>query len=156
MRGIYYVRNWDCYCQNWNHLVLMLKYSGRIMKIQWPCTDRSLCWIYWIMGAFIPWASYVKMRVVHALGVSGTFSPHRLKRKLLVSNPDMHHSTCVTHMPWCMSGSLTRRGGENDTGIPGTCATRNFTYLARSPWRKILASSATSVSNNGWKYKIQF
>ena len=25
----------------------------------------------------------------------------------------MHHGTCVTHMPWCMSGSLTRGGGEN-------------------------------------------
>ena len=23
----------------------------------------------------------------------------------------MHHSTCVTHVPWCMSGSLTRSGG---------------------------------------------
>ena len=24
-----------------------------------------------------------------------------------VSNPDMHHGTCVTHVPWCMPGSLT-------------------------------------------------
>ena len=24
-----------------------------------------------------------------------------------VGNPDMHHSTCVTHMPWYMSESLT-------------------------------------------------
>ena len=24
-----------------------------------------------------------------------------------VSDPDMHYGTCVTHMPWCMSGSLT-------------------------------------------------
>ena len=23
------------------------------------------------------------------------------------SDPDMHHGTCVTHVPWCMSGSLT-------------------------------------------------
>ena len=23
------------------------------------------------------------------------------------SDPDMHHDTCVTHMPWCMPGSLT-------------------------------------------------
>ena len=23
-----------------------------------------------------------------------------------VSNPDMHHGTCVAHVPWCMSGSL--------------------------------------------------
>ena len=24
-----------------------------------------------------------------------------------VNDPDMHHGTCVTHVPWCMSGSLT-------------------------------------------------
>ena len=28
-------------------------------------------------------------------------------------DPGMHHGTCVTHMPWCLSGSLTRGGGEN-------------------------------------------
>ena len=41
----------------------------------------------------------------------------------------------VTHVPWCMSGSLTRHGGENVPGIPGACATLNFTYMARGPWR---------------------
>ena len=49
----------------------------------------------------------------------------------------MHHGTCVTHMPWCMSGSLTRGGGENVLSIPGACATRNFTYLARGPWQSL-------------------
>ena len=34
----------------------------------------------------------------------------------------MHHGTCVTHVPWCMSGSLTCGYGENVPGIPGTCA----------------------------------
>ena len=34
----------------------------------------------------------------------------------------MHHGTCVTHVPWCMSGSLTHVGGENVPGIPGACA----------------------------------
>ena len=33
----------------------------------------------------------------------------------------MHHGTCVTHVPWCMSGSLTRAGGETVTRIPGAC-----------------------------------
>ena len=32
----------------------------------------------------------------------GTFSPPSR-----VSDTDMHHGTCVTHVPWCMSGSLT-------------------------------------------------
>ena len=46
----------------------------------------------------------------------------------------MHHGTCVTHVPWCMSGSLNRGGGENVPRIPGACTTRNITYLARGPW----------------------
>ena len=33
-----------------------------------------------------------------------------------------------------MPGSLTRGGVGNVPGIPGACATRNFTYLARGPW----------------------
>ena len=30
------------------------------------------------------------------------FPRHRLKRKPLVSHPDMHHGTCVMHVPWRM------------------------------------------------------
>ena len=36
------------------------------------------------------------------------FPRHRLQRKPLVSDTGMHHGTCVTHVPWCMSGSLIR------------------------------------------------
>ena len=63
------------------------------------------------------------------------FPRHQLQRKPLVSNPDMHPGTCVTHVSCCMSGSLTYGGGKNVPGIPGACATRNFTYLARGPLR---------------------
>ena len=77
-----------------------------------------------------PLTRCVKLRVVHA---PETFSlPLTLKET--VSDPGMHHGTCVAHVPWCMSGSLIRGGGENIPGIPGTCATCNFTYLARIPW----------------------
>ena len=44
----------------------------------------------------------VKLWVVHAPAMSGTFSSSPR-----VSDPDMHHGMCVTHMPWCMLGSLT-------------------------------------------------
>ena len=60
-----------------------------------------------------------------------SFSRHPLQRTLLVSNPGMHHSTCFTHVPWSMSGLLTRGGGEKIPGIPGACATQNFAYLVR-------------------------
>ena len=36
----------------------------------------------------------------------------------------MHHGTCVTHVPWCMSGSLARCGGENVPGIPAPAILR--------------------------------
>ena len=49
-----------------------------------------------------PLAKYVKLRVGHAPGMPGTFSP-----PTRVSDPDMRHGTCVTHVPWCMPGSLT-------------------------------------------------
>ena len=64
------------------------------------------------------------------------FLRHRLQIKLLFIDPGMHHGTCVTHVPWCMSGSLTGGGGENVPGIPGACATRNFAYLIRGPYDK--------------------
>ena len=62
------------------------------------------------------------------------FPRHRLQTRPLISEPGMHHGTCVTHGPWCMSGSLTRGRGENVPGIPGTCANRNFTYPTRIPY----------------------
>ena len=49
----------------------------------------------------------------------GTFSPSPQ-----VSDPDMHHGTCVTHVPWCMPGSLTsgflwnRRRGKTFPAFP--------------------------------------
>ena len=49
-----------------------------------------------------PLARYVKLWVAHAPGMPGTSSPPPR-----VTDPDMHHGTCVTHVPWWMSGSLT-------------------------------------------------
>ena len=108
--------------------------------------DNKMCitarmQIYWC----IIWASCQirKIAGAHASGMPGTFStsPH-------VSDPDMHHGTCVTHVPWCMPGSLTsgflwnRRWGGNVPGIPGACATFNFTHLVRGPWCEIIVMSA--------------
>ena len=81
-----------------------------------------------------PLTRYAKLRVAHAPGMPGTrFLRHRLQRKSLVSDSSMHHGTCVTHVPWCMSGSRTRGGGENVPGISGACATHNFAFLWRGP-----------------------
>ena len=98
------------------------------------CCDMNYPW-----DVLYIWASYqiVKSRVAHASVVPGTFSPPPR-----VGDPDMHHGTCVTHLPRCMPGSPTSgflwsRGGENVPGIPGACTTRNFTYLIRGSWNRI-------------------
>ena len=62
------------------------------------------------------------------------FSRHRLRRKPLVSDPGMHRGTCVTNVPWCMSGSQTRGGGENVPGIPGACATLILRIWQKAHW----------------------
>ena len=80
-----------------------------------------------------PLTRYAKSRVVHAPGMPEHFPHHRLQRKPIVSDLGMHHGTCVTHVPWCVSGSLNRCGGENVPGILGACPARNFTYLVRGP-----------------------
>ena len=71
------------------------------------------------------WASYQIRKIAGCAcaGNAGNVSPRRrFQRKPLVSDPGMHHGTCVTHVPWCMSGSLTCGDGENVPGIPGACA----------------------------------
>ena len=57
------------------------------------------------ISAFLEWDSCQIRQIVgaHAPGMPGTFSPPPL-----LSNSDMHHGTCVRHIPWCMPGSLTR------------------------------------------------
>ena len=74
-----------------------------------------------MLGGFTAWASCQirKIAGAHAPGMPGTFSPSPQ-----VSDPDMHHGTCVTHVPWCMPGSLTssflwnRRRGKTFPAFP--------------------------------------
>ena len=80
---------------------------------------------------------YVKLRVAHVPGMAGMF--YLLPR---VSNPDMHHGTRETQVPWCMLGSLTcsflrSRWQGKRFRHSGACANRNFAYLVRGPWHCI-------------------
>ena len=85
--------------------------------------------IVWSMAAFLeqglPWA-YYQIRKIAGCACAGNagnvFPRGRLQRKPVASDPGMHHGTCVTHVPWCMSGSLTRGCGENVPGIRSACA----------------------------------
>ena len=81
--------------------------------------------IHYCNAPWAVWAFYQIRKIAGCAcaGNAGNVSPRRrLQRKTLVSDPVMHHGTCVMHMPWCMSGSLTSCGGENVPGIPGACA----------------------------------
>ena len=103
---------------------MLLVASESLRKYVTSCSQRCSCW--WTSAGTMmtqvlttslttlltlnctytvtygPLARYVKFRVAHASGMPGTFPPPPLVR-----DPDMHHGTCVTHVPWCMSGSLT-------------------------------------------------
>ena len=80
-----------------------------------------------------PLARYVKLRVAHAPGMPGTFSPPPW-----INDPGMHHGTCVTHVPWCMPGSLvsgflwSRLRGKRSRHSR-RMRNPHFTYLARGP-----------------------
>ena len=53
---------------------------------------------HWSPG---PLARSVKLRVAHVPGMLVTFSPAPR-----VSDPDMHHGTCVMHVPWSLNSSF--------------------------------------------------
>ena len=88
--------------------------------ITYPCWWHRPWWFI-----VSPWASY-QIRKIASCACAGNagdvFPRRRFQRKPLVSDPGMHHGTCVTHVPWCMSGSLTCSDGENVPGISGACA----------------------------------
>ena len=94
--------------------------------------------IYYMIFSYISYTNwrltrYAKLRVVHAPGCRERFPRHWVQRKPLISDPDIQHGTCVTRVPWCTSGSLTRGGEENVPDLPGAYITRNFTYLTKVP-----------------------
>ena len=78
------------------------------------------------------------------------FPRHRLQRKPLFSDPDMHHGRCAMHVPRCMSRSLTHGGGENVTGIPGACATCNFAHLVRGHRHLYMSMFHRTFGNGAW------
>ena len=91
-------------------LALWKSYTIAPLPVKWSRRSWASCQIRKITGCAC------------AGNAGNVFSRRRLQRKTLVRDPGMNHSTCVTHVPWCMSGSLTRGGGGNVPGISGACA----------------------------------
>ena len=141
-----------------NALEMLCINVGKMSSMCWgPClvNPRSRCLRPFTHG---PLTRYVKLRVAHAPGMPGTFSqPPR------VSDPDMHHGTCVTHVPWYMPGSLTsgflwnRRRGKRSRH--SRCMrNRNFAYLVRGPlatwpwngsWLNVLVTASFGMRTYG-------
>ena len=100
------------------------------------------CWWPGCWWCKEPWAS-CQIRKIEGCACAGNagkdFPRRRIRRKPWVSDPGMHHGTCVTHVPWCMSESLTHGGGENVPGIPG----------ARAPAILLIWQEAHGISNCG-------
>ena len=63
----------------------------------------------------------------------------------------MHHGTCVTHVPWCMSGSLACGDGENVPGIPGAYAPASLRI-----WQEAHGSLAKLQFQSGHGWIITF
>ena len=108
-----------------------------IISLHLVSARKEFSWVCkFVDGGVGPLVRYVKLWVAHAPGMPGIFSLSLAPR---VSDPDMHHDTCMTHVPWCMPGSQTSGfflidGRVNVLSILGASALRNFTYLVRGPW----------------------
>ena len=136
-----WVNNWKPHIGIFPGGHLAFRQHGRL---RWKATTAALLYpIFWLQGHIpnqnslwdffkiprwyrpTPWASY-QIRKIAGCACAGNagnvFPRRRFQRKPLVSDSGMHHGTCVTHVPWCMSGSLTCGDGENVPGIPGACA----------------------------------
>ena len=111
--------------------------SGYLTNIIWPPRLTLNCRKvrHYCADDHWPLTRYVKLLRMRR-ECRDRFPRHRFKRKSLVSEPGMHHGTCVTYVPWCMSRSLTRGGGVNVPVIPGAQpAILRIWQEAHAKWR---------------------
>ena len=120
----------ECFLRNCAGWISKDVMDGKIASIM-------LTKFYYSIGCELgAWASYqIRKNCVLCMRreCRERFPRHRLQMKPQVSDPGIHQGTCITHVPWCMPGSLTHGGKKNATGVPGACATRNFVYMVRGP-----------------------
>ena len=78
---------------------------------------------------------YVKLRVAHAPGIPGTFSPPFSTD--FKGNRQLAIPACITARASRTCRDACRERvvtGKNVSSSSGACATHNFTHLARGPW----------------------
>ena len=114
-----------------------------ITRPQWVNNSNMCRLTQWDWVKYGPLTRFAKLRGAHA---------HRLQRKPLVSDPGMHHGTCVMHVPWCMSGSLTRRWREKRSRHSRHMSNPQFYVSGKRPLRNkssIGLHNTWSVSKRG-------
>ena len=93
----------DWYYHNlvWYYCFIRSKFMETVVCVNIHNCKSSNLWSVDSPSNHGPLTRYKKLRVAHASGMPGTFSP-----PMRLSDPNMHPSTCVTHVPGCMLGSL--------------------------------------------------
>ena len=77
--------------------------------------SNFICMLFWVrvvLGNHGPLTKCVYCGLCMRRECRERFPRHQPQRKPLVRDPGMHHGTCVTHVPWCMSGSVTYGHGK--------------------------------------------
>ena len=111
----------ETYPGKWTFVIFKKKRNRRKRNMLYGSPTTARCCVSFVSSNSTLWASCQirKLAGAHAPGMPGTFSPSPQ-----ASDPDMHHGTCVTHVPWCMPGSLTsgffwnRRRGKTFPAFP--------------------------------------
>ena len=105
--------------------------SGLCMRFALCCVLIGLCYIY----SCPSWAS---CQITYNCGCACAGNAGNVSSPPQVSDPDMHHGTCVSYVAWCMPESLTsdflwsRRLGKRSRH---SWRMRNTQfYLVRGPW----------------------
>ena len=98
--------------------------------------------VIWAIGEFIfQTVGSVYTDDLCKIAVTGweRFLRHRFQRKPWESDSDMHHGTCVTHLPCRMHvGVVNQRWPGNVPGIPGASTNRNLRIWQQSPSQKCI------------------
>ena len=97
-----------------------------------------------------PWASYQIRKIVcaHAPWNAGNVFPATAGKRSRHASRHVRDARAVMHAGGAnLRFHLKSAAGENVPGIPGACATRNFTHLARGPlqWRHISITRSESA-----------
>ena len=110
-----------------------LRRTGRrwIPLTKWPIMQNDVLFFVDLNKLLNTWASY-QIRKIACCACAGNagnaFPRHRLQRKLLVSDPGMHHARAVMHV-----GIAYPRWRGKRSRHSRRMRIRKFTYLVRGP-----------------------